>query len=181
MIRYITLIINNFKNLILKLIYKKKYKSSYIENIDFRSNIRIKNEGKIILGKMVIAEKNCCFDAMESGHLEIGSKTYFNQFCMISCKLNIAIGSNCLFGPGVKIFDNNHKFNYKDGVSVSESISKEISIGDNCWIGANCIILSGTKIGDGCVIGAGSVISGNIPSHSIVTSNRELKIKSIKY
>lgn len=181
MIGYINLVLNIFKNILLKIIYRNRFKSYYMENISVKSNIRIRNKGIIVLGKMVTAEKNCCFDSMGEGKLKIGDKTYFNQFCMISCRLNIDIGSNCLFGPGVKIFDNNHKFNRNSGVKINDSFCSKISIGDNCWVGANCVILSGTTIGNGSIIGAGSIIKGNIPAHSIVTSNRELSINPIQY
>lgn len=176
----LNLLINTVKNLILKIIYLDKFKSYFIQNIDFRNSIRIKSGGKITLGKMVTAERYCSLDAIENGHLIIGSHTYFNKFCMISCKSKIIIGSNCLFGPGVRIFDNNHKFDKNNGVSIYESSYKEIEIGDNCWIASNCIILAGSKIGRGSVIGAGSVITGEIPPYSVVTLNREVSIRPMQ-
>ncbi len=72
-----------------------------------------------------------------------------------------------MFGPGVKIFDNNHRFSKEHGVSTELSTAP-ISIGDNCWLASDVIVLKGSTIGDNCVIGAGCVISGDIPAGSVV-------------
>ena len=96
-----------------------------------------------------------------------------------SCKRSVEIGSGCKFGPNVKIFDNNHKFDKEYGVS-NEHTYDEIKIGENCWIAANVVILKGTSIGKNSVVGAGCVISGNIPEASIVTQNRKLEIERMR-
>lgn len=83
-----------------------------------------------------------------------------------------------MFGPNVCVFDHNHKFDM-EGVKPEYS-SGAIHIGKKCWIGSGAIILKGTTIGDGCVIGAGTVVSGNIPAHSLVTSNRDMLIQPIR-
>lgn len=54
-------------------------------------------------------------------------------------------------------------------------------MGNNCWIGSNSILLKNTNIGDNCVIGAGCIISGTIPSNSLVTNDRSLKIEPINF
>lgn len=95
---------------------------------------------------------------------------------MISCKEKVTIGEETRFGPNVKIFDNDHKFDGKNGVSA-EHKAKEIKIGKSCWIASNVVILKGTEIGDNCVIGAGCVVQGKIPKASIVTQDRNLIIR----
>lgn len=84
-----------------------------------------------------------------------------------------------MFGPSVKIFDNNHRFTKENGV-LSSLKTDEIIIGNNCWIASNVIILKGTHIGDNCVIGAGCIVSGNIPSNSLVKCKNELEISEIR-
>ena len=111
----------------------------------------------------------------DNATLTIGDGVYFNEDNMISCKSKIVIGNGCQFGPNVKIFDNNHKFNAEQGV-ISEHKSAPIIIGDHCWIGTNVVILKGTIIGNYTVIGAGCVVSGEIPESSIVTQARNLEI-----
>lgn len=91
----------------------------------------------------------------------------------------VSIGSNCLFGPGVKIYDHDHLFD-ETGVLPEGYKSSSVNIGSRCWIGANSVILRGTDIGEGCIIGAGTVVKGKIPSHSIVTNDRKMIIRPIK-
>ena len=159
----------------------------------------IKNYGGLSLGKRVVFEKFSECSVFEKGtiklddkcvirknsrivsvggELKIGKNCYFNINTNIVCRHKVTIGSKCSFGPGVTVYDHDHKFG-KNGLEPGYNC-KEISIGDNCWVGANVIILKGTHIGNNCVIGAGCVVSGDIPDNTLVTQNRELILKELK-
>lgn len=114
----------------------------------------------------------CDFEAHGDGVLEIGEGTYFNRYCMISAHEQVTIGKHCMFGPGVKIFDNNHRHSPETGVS-SQLNTAPISIGDNSWVCSDAIILKGTHIGKNCVIGTGCIIRGKIPDGSIVVNKQD--------
>ena len=107
-----------------------------------------------------------------------------NSFCVLEqseCNNKITINENCLFGPDVKIIDNNHKFTRQKGVSTTEHTFGEIYIGENSWVGANVVLLKNAHIGKKCVIGAGCIINENIPDNSIVTLNKNnIVIKPIE-
>ncbi len=104
----------------------------------------------------------------KDGLLEIGNGCFFNNGCSITCMNHISIGTNSIFGEGVKIYDHNYHINSNDLIKNSGHTLGEVLIGNNCWIGSNVVILKGTHIGDDCVIGAGCVIDGNIEDNSIV-------------
>lgn len=108
---------------------------------------------------------NVFFQA-HGGDIVIGERCYFNRNTIVTSRKRIEIGTHCLFGPNVCIYDHDHVFN--DGVKVNEFTEKEVIIGDNCWIGAGAIILKGSIIGEGSIIGAGAVITGVIPPYSKV-------------
>lgn len=116
---------------------------------------------------------------LDNAKLKIGKKVYMNENTMISCHSEVTIGDGCQFGPSVKVFDNNHRFDAEHGVKT-ECKSAPIRIGDHCWIGANSVILKGCEIGKNSVIGAGCVITENIPPCSIVTCGRELHIETMR-
>lgn len=118
----------------------------------------------------------CDFEAHGDGVLEIGEGTYFNRYCMISAHEHVTVGKHCMFGPGVKIFDNNHKHSPKTGVS-SQLNTAPIFIGDNSWVASDAIILKGAYIGKNCVIGAGCIVRGTVPDGSVVTNKQELMIR----
>lgn len=119
------------------------------------------------------------FQVLGKGLLDIGDKVFFNRGCMISCHQKVSIGKGCVFGPDVKIYDNDHFFS-SEGLDLSRHKLGDISIGEGTWVAANVVILRDTHIGKHCVIGTGAVVKGEVPDHSIVTSERSLNIRPIK-
>lgn len=162
-----------------KLILRKNVSIDGVSLLGYNTKIVISTNGILKLGKRVVSDGRFTVSVGQNAEVNIGSHVYFNENCMISSKSGVYIGADCKFGPGVKIFDNNHKFSKEKGVS-SELTSSPISIGENTWIGSNSVILKGAKIGKNCVIGAGCVIKENIPDGHIVTQKNNLIIKQIE-
>lgn len=148
------------------------------QDLQFDTELVIKNNGRISLGKRTTTYKRVTL-AANGGSLRLGDHVFFNRNSIIASLCEITIGDNCIFGPGVIIYDHDHKFNYQ-GTIRGEYHTSPIMIEDNCWIGANVTILRGTHIGKCCVIGAGTVVKGTIPAHSLVTSDRGLVIQPIE-
>lgn len=140
------------------------------------TQIIILNGGRINIGANVSFQKRVSLTS--GGVLNIGSDVALNRNCILVCRNNITIGSNTMFGPGVTIYDHDHKFN-ADGIQ-SELNYGSVIIDNGCWIAANVTILRNTHIGEGSVIGAGTVVKGEIPPHSLVTSDRGLNIVPIR-
>ena len=172
---FINLIVNGFR----KLRYGKRFECSWLERFSWSSSIRLYKCGSCHLGRNVELGPRTEVFVLGNGKLKIGRSTYMNSCCMISCHGNVSIGENCLFGPSVKIFDNNHRFSREKGVSTELSIG-EITIGDNCWIASNVVLLKGAVIGDNCVIGAGCVINSKIPPGSVVKQNQCQIVEEIR-
>lgn len=172
------LIHNLIRMAVYKLRYGTRYNTSVIERLSFSSSIRLFSRGSIRIGRNIDLAPHVDIKVHENGRCEIGARTYMNIGCMISCHNHIAIGENCMFGPGVKIFDNNHRFSKENGVS-SELNTGKIIIGKNCWIASDVIILKGANIGDNCVIGAGCIIDCEVPPCSIVRQRQNLDFRTI--
>ena len=150
-----------FINLFYKIIFGKRYSSG--KKMTFRGKFRI-----VISGK--------------KSKLEIGDNCFFNNSCSISCMNHIRIGSGTIMGEGVKIYDHNHRFLYKNRPLKEQGYSLgEVNVGRNCWIGSNVVLLKGTNKGDGCVIGAGCVINSRVEAHTIVKKNCDYTFESIIY
>lgn len=139
---------------------------------------RLHRKAQVSLGSHLISDGHGTIIVDSGASLQIGNHVYFNEDLMISAKSAVVIGDGCRFGPGVKIFDNDHVFDSENGVT-DKHISAPIKIGQRCWIASNAIILKGTQIGDNCVIGAGSIVQGVIPPGSLVTASRELTVRPI--
>lgn len=114
----------------------------------------------------------------ESGKLVIGDNVGISEFCYFAVRGDISIGDNVIFGPGVKIFSENHSFKLFEKVfRLQEEIRNKVVIGNNVWIGSNSIILPGVTIEDNAVIAAGSVVNKNINNGTL---NGGIPAKQIK-
>ena len=150
----------------------------YIQRISPRASIKVFDQGRVKVGRNCEFAAGCDFQVHSDGVLTIGGGVYFNRYCMISAHQKVSIGEHCIFGPGVKIFDNNHKFNAEHGV-VSGLSTDDIVIGNNCWIASDVVILKGVHIGDNSVIGAGCIIYKDIPAKSVVKNKQDLQIEPL--
>lgn len=158
---------------------KSKIKTNGVLLLGYNTKLSFSEGSCVSFGRHVISDGRFTVVTGKNSILEIGDSVYFNENVMISCQKKVTVGAGSLFGPGVKIFDNNHCFSRENGVS-REIDCGEIRIGKNCWVASNAVILKGADIGDNCVIGAGCIVKGKIPDGSIVTVNQELKIRQIE-
>lgn len=161
-----------------KLRFGSRYQSPLFQRIHPLASIRLFHSGKIRLKHNIEIAPYTNIQVHGRGQLSIGARVYINRYCMVSCHDSISIGDGCMFGPGVKVFDNNHRFNKSKGVQSSLNIGT-ISIGNNCWIASNAIILKGAKIGNNCIIGAGCIIDYEIHDNSIVRLKQTHSVQAI--
>lgn len=111
----------------------------------------------------------------ENGILEIQKNVFFNNNCSITAREKISIGSNCIFGENVKIYDHNHEYKDKSCLISKQGFSSEkIIIEEDCWIGSNVTILKGVHIGKHSVVGAGVIVYKDIPENSVIICKQEL-------
>lgn len=177
MIRALFLIFYNVWRIALnKLVHWNRFDVHWMQRVSPLCALKVFQRGVIRVGRNCEFAAYCDFEVHGEGVLEIGEGTYFNRYCMISAHERVSIGKHCMFGPGVKIFDNNHQYSVERGVS-SQLITAPITIGDNCWIASDAIILKGTHIGRNCVIGAGCIICGEIPDGSVVVNKQDVVIR----
>lgn len=143
------------------------------------TQITVSDGAAIEIGDDVSFQRNVSISAVNGGKLRIGNNVGFNRNSIIICRNEITIEDNVLFGPGITIYDHDHVFS-DEGVAPDEYRNGTVVIENGCWIGANVVILRNTHIGQGCVIGAGAIVKGDIPAHSLVTSNRDIRIIPIE-
>jgi acetyltransferase-like isoleucine patch superfamily enzyme len=151
-----------------------------VQSFSHFSKIKLKKNSVVNFGRNIQISSGCNIFVAGNSNLSIGDKTYFNERCILSVQDQIFIGKNCLFGPDVKLYDNNHLFKKGIGVIHGKHKTNPILIGDNCWIASNVVVLPGTTIGDNCIIGAGVIVKGNVPDNSIIRPSTENLIQQIK-
>lgn len=147
---------------------------------------RLKHDMQVLLsdGGRIQIDQECSFQRRVAltavgGNLHIGKGVALNRNCIIVCREKIYIADDCIFGPNVVVYDHDHIFS-KSRIEKEKFKTGEIVIEKGCWIGANVTILRGTHIGEHSVIGAGTVVKGNIPPYSLVVSDRNVSIRSLK-
>jgi acetyltransferase-like isoleucine patch superfamily enzyme len=158
-----------------------KFRFSNIKSLYIGKNVRIKiNKGNVLsLGNNVYIDDYCSFDCIE-GSIYVGDNTFFNTNNKIVSLKRISIGSNCLFGPNIGIFDHDHRYDINDLPIISQGYNtKEINIGNNIWIGCNSTITRGVSICDKVVVAANSVVTKDIISTGVYGGVPTKFIKSL--
>lgn len=162
-----------------KIRYKNKIQFSGVTGFERNTKVVVKS-GRVQFGHGFCMRTGSYIAAVHGGSITIGDTVFINRNCSFVCQDSITIGEHCAFGPNVTMYDHDHCFGFN---GIESGYKKApIIIEKNCWIGAGVIILKGTHIGEGCVVGAGTVVRGEIPAHSVVTSEsaRKLRITPIE-
>lgn len=119
------------------------------------------------IGRRVQLREGCEVWAL-GGDISIGDNVFFNRFCQVIARDGIAIGSNCLFGQNVGIYDHDHEFDDATRpITEQHHRSNAITIGSNVWVGSNALITAGVEIGERVVVGANSVVTKNLESGGV--------------
>ena len=168
---------NRIRAILKAIYYQLKYRKSLHWSTALRceriSDLKI-TSGDLTIGKGFSMNPGSYIAVVNDGKMCIGNNVTMNRNTIIVCHESITIGNHCSIGPNVLVYDHDHCF---DSIGLQDGYrTAPVVIKDNCWIGGSVTILRGTTIGEGCVIGAGSVVKGNIPPHSLVTANRELRV-----
>lgn len=126
-----------------------------------------------------------------NGHLIVSDHVYMNSGGTIRTAHGITIGSHCLFGPDVTLWDtDNHPLSRSRRHAQAERIPHErispdeagggpIVIGDDAWICLGSLILGGVTIGPGSIVAARSVVTRDVPPMTIVAGVPACPIGSV--
>ena len=191
-----SILINKFNSIIRGFVFIKPFLNKSRGFIFAEKGAQVKFGKKIVCGKNLNLKRFCSINALSykgvtigdnftlgefsiiectgvfndiGESLKIGNNVGMNHHCFIGVRGRIVIGDNVIFGPGVKIFSENHNYNRLDVPIKNQGVTKKKTIiGNDIWIGADVIILPGVNIGDGSVLAAGCIVTKDIPSFSVV-------------
>lgn len=145
-----------------------------VEGIPGRTGMRLR---AIVMRRLL---KHLGEDAMLKRYLQIdipetvsiGSHCRLAQGLHIGGGGGVTIGNWVGFGPGVKIWSSNHRFDDPDTPCMLQgSEDKAVVIGDDVWLGANVFVAPGVTIGKGAIVSAGTVVNKSIPPFAQVAGN----------
>ncbi|XJZ26531.1 sugar O-acetyltransferase [Bacillota bacterium Lsc_1132] len=112
-------------------------------------------------------------------NIHVGENFFANFDCTILDVMEVRIGSNCFFGPGVHIYTATHPLNPYERIAGPE-FAKPVTIGDNVWIGGRAVINPGVTIGKNVVVASGAVVTKDVPDQVAVAGNPATIIKKIE-
>ena len=106
---------------------------------------------------------------------------------------NLELGSNCLIGPRVRLYNQGQitvgaRSVISQGAHLCASshdvsdphfqlVLRPISVGSGCWVAAEAFVGPGATIGDGAVLGARGALFGNAEAKGIYRGNPAVWIK----
>jgi acetyltransferase-like isoleucine patch superfamily enzyme len=166
--------------------------------------VRISGRSRLTVGRRVSFGRGVVIDAMSQDGVDIGDsctvdvqavirgsggvrrlgkgvrldpRAAVGAFNFIHGGGGVVIGADCLLGPQVMIFSENHSFESRSTPIIEQGEAPaSVSIGRDVWIGAGSIILGGVEIGDGAIVAAGSVVSRSVDPYTIVAGVPARKI-----
>jgi acetyltransferase-like isoleucine patch superfamily enzyme len=104
--------------------------------------------------------------------VSIGSNCNFGTGAFITGGGGVTIGDWVGFGPDVKVWSLNHRFEDPERPWLLQGWDeKPVLIEDDVWLGANVFVMPGVTIGRGAIISAGSVVNKAIPPFGIAVGN----------
>jgi maltose O-acetyltransferase len=100
----------------------------------------------------------------------IGDRTVLNNdFVIVSeSPEGIRIGTDCLFGVGVRILDTDGHGLGAEERHGSNAATAPVVIEDNVWLGDGAVVLKGVTIGRDSVVAARAVVVDSVPAGTIV-------------
>lgn len=160
-------------------------------NVNFGTNVVLRNPNKIEIGDNSIIDDNCLLDAKgkQNRGILIEEGVFVGRNSILSCKNgDIVLRKKANIGFNCEIFSGSHvevgegvlmaAYCYLIGgdhdvdnvsVSVTEqgSTSHGIKIEEGCWVGAGAKVLDGVAVGAHTIVGAGAVVTRDVPPYAI--------------
>lgn len=152
--------------------------------IEIGEGSRLKNTQINIYGdnNRVIAESGSKFDGPCNITLEgnatlyIGRNSGIRGVTFIVKDGKITVGSNCMFGYGILLRNNDgHKILDSEGNVTNPP--RDVTLQDHVWLCERCSILKGVTIGSDSVIAFGAVVTKDCPPNSIMAGNPARVVK----
>ena len=170
MIKIYSKIVTNIKYLYFKLRYRDHKNLYWPGKQCTKVAFEMAPNGNAELSEHINFRPRCAIRIRDNANLKIGENVNFSDNCILTCRNEISIGNNVMFGPNTIIYDHDHDFRSDD--FINNFVVGKIIIEDNVWVGANVCILKNAHIKTGAVIAAGSVVNGIVESNCIYYNKR---------
>ncbi len=143
-------------------------------------HISIGNDTMIAAGAILAAWPESDEAYADGPILRIGDRVWGARGLSLVAHLDIEIGDDVWFGPGVYVTDAGHDSADLDvPIGLQMEPARPVRIGAGSWLGTGVVVLPGVTIGEHVVIGANSVVCDDIPSNCIAVGSPARVIREI--
>jgi acetyltransferase-like isoleucine patch superfamily enzyme len=105
-------------------------------------------------------------------NVSVGSNCNFAQDIFITGGGGVTIGDWVGFGPDVKVWSVNHRFEDPDTPWLLQGHeAKAVVIEDDVWLAAGVFVMPGVTIGRGAIVSAYSVVNKSLPPYALASGN----------
>ena len=95
-----------------------------------------------------------------SSEIDIGERTFINDFCFFENVAPVTIGSGVAIGMQTTVVTSTHTLGGPARRAEQWGVNP-VTVEDGCWIGARALLLPGVTIGRGAVVAAGAVVASD--------------------
>lgn len=113
------------------------------------------------IGAGLYLSPECFVQVNKGATLVLEDGVYMNEGCRVTVVESVRIGADTLLGPNVQIYDHDHEFDRRGGVS-SKLLHAPVSIGHRCWLCANTVVTRGCTIACCSLVSANSVVTRDL-------------------
>lgn len=135
------------------------------------ADLKIRENGKIILGDGVVLDTISRIVAARNGAVELGDDAQIGMGSIINGGDDVIIGCRTMISGFCTIIASEHRYD-SEGTLLSQGYHRSpVMIGEDSWVAANVIIRPGSRLGKKTVVGAKSVVDICIPSFCLAVGN----------
>lgn len=117
---------------------------------DGDTSIAVTSIGKVIIGKNVVIQNNCCIDKGVFSDTELQSEVKLDN--LVHVAHDVKIDQNSFLAAGTVL-------------------SGRVKIGKNVFFGPNCTVSNGLSIGNNSQVTLGAVVTRDVPENTKVSGN----------
>ena len=136
-----------------------------------KTYIRIRRQGRIILGDDVRTGTDVWLVAANDATLRVGAKTVLGSYSIFNGGHGLTVGADCTFAAFVYVNTSDHAFEKGTLIREQGFLGAPVAIGDDVWLGGHVFVNKGVEIGSGSVVGAGAVVVDSIAENKVAVGN----------
>jgi acetyltransferase-like isoleucine patch superfamily enzyme len=130
-------------------------------------DLKIRENGKIILGNGVVLDTLVRMVAANNAKLELGDEAQIGMGTIVNAGADVLIGRRTAIAGYCIVIASEHRFGRGEPVMAQGYNHSPVHIGEDVWVASQAFVGRGSRIGDGAVISVKSTVTGSVPPYAV--------------